>query len=474
MLRCSKRINNKGMSLVELLIAVTILAIIVVPLLHSFVSSARINRKAKITQKLTTMGQDVMEGLKAYNVEDLAYEFDYPTVSSCNAHPSGFQLIKPDLVGANSTEVASRVYELASTGVDTYMKVNATTTPAQSILVSGAGPSTEYKFDKEASKGKTYYFAVSNVSSERSTTSSYKADILIKIDPSKYTTAGGSISSNKALHNEDSLTDKKLADLYSMDTTRDAFFLESGKQINDAYNKLISKGATIASAEDIYKKIEVEISDDGAGKKVTYKFRYGAPGVDANDASDPDPVVFPTNITLSTLKYAELDNIYLFYLPSYGSTGDTINYINNTSDSFTFTLVKRQITEQDGVEVPAGTKYKVDDYATLNSRELTYKCTVNVNDTDTILRTNVKTNLASMIPDPANIGGSANILTDTLTLVNLPSGITNKTIAGEKKEDRIFDVTIDIYEPGTLDAAISAGAALPADKHLVTVKGNMN
>ena len=50
MSRAKRRIDNKGMTLVELLLAVTILAIIVVPLLHAFVSSARVNRKAKQTQ----------------------------------------------------------------------------------------------------------------------------------------------------------------------------------------------------------------------------------------------------------------------------------------------------------------------------------------------------------------------------------------------------------------------------------------
>lgn len=36
-----RQLNNEGFSLIELLIAIVILAIIVVPLLHSFVTSAR-------------------------------------------------------------------------------------------------------------------------------------------------------------------------------------------------------------------------------------------------------------------------------------------------------------------------------------------------------------------------------------------------------------------------------------------------
>lgn len=482
MIWSKKQLNNKGMSLVELLIAITILAIITVPLLHAFVSSARINRRAKQTQKLTTMGQDIMEGLKAYTVEDLAYEFDYPTVSSCSAHPSGFQLIKPSLVGTNSSEVASRVKELACTGPNTFIEVDDTTSPKQSISVTGSGPDTKYDFNKEALKGKVFYFAVTNVSAENSTDVSYKADILIKVDPTKYMdpSRGGTVSNDAAKHNDFEVADKEvLADLYSMDTTKDAFFLESGKQMTDAYNALKSAGVSFDrnsdgfedanAAEYITKTIEVTIDDDSPNKKVTYKFKYSSDGHD---------VEFPSNPALSTLKYAELENVYLFYMPSYGGTGDTITYKNNTNEKLTFILVKRQITEADNVEIPTGSKYKVDNFATLNSKELTYNCTVNISDSDptnakTTLRTNVGTNLAAMIPDPGNTLSSDKILDNTLLSgVNLPTGY--KTVAGEKKEDRIFDVTIFIYEEGTIDAALSAKTAIPSDKLLTTVKGNMN
>ena len=469
MMRDKRRINNKGMSLVELMIAITILAIITVPLLHAFVSSARINRKAKQTQRLTTIGQDIMEGLKAYSVEDLAYEFDYPTVSSCSAHPSGFQLIKPSLVGTNSTEVASRVKEVIYDATNN--KYEAVNTSTQSIRVTGAGPSVSYDFDKEGSKNKTFYFVITNVSAENSTSGSYKADILIKIDPKKYKnpSAGGTVSNNTAQHN-----DKILADLNSMDTSRDAFFLESGTQINNAYNELTGKGAVISNAEDITKEIEVTVGEDALNNKtVTYKFKYKADGYS---------VEYPTNPALSTLKYADLDNVYLFYLPSYGGVGDMIQYKDTRSadtKKLKFTLVKRQITATDDIQIPdpdtGAVPYKIDDYAKLNSKELTYKCTLTIPSTNKPeLRTNIKTNLATLIPDPANTIGASGILTDTLAMVNLPTGVTNETVAGIKDEDRIFDVTIDIYEEGTIDDAITAGTVLPADKHLVTLKGNMN
>ena len=51
--------KNAGFSLLELLIAVTILAIITIPMLHMFVTSARINGKSRITLRATVLAQDI-------------------------------------------------------------------------------------------------------------------------------------------------------------------------------------------------------------------------------------------------------------------------------------------------------------------------------------------------------------------------------------------------------------------------------
>ena len=59
-----KQNKDAGFSLVELLIAVVILAIIVIPLMNLFVSSNRINIKSRQTLRATTVAQDIMEGLK--------------------------------------------------------------------------------------------------------------------------------------------------------------------------------------------------------------------------------------------------------------------------------------------------------------------------------------------------------------------------------------------------------------------------
>ena len=78
-----RQLNNEGFSLIELLIAIVILSIIVVPLLHSFVTSARTNAKSRNTMHATAIAEDVMEQFEAHTLEEMAdtYETITPLIS---------------------------------------------------------------------------------------------------------------------------------------------------------------------------------------------------------------------------------------------------------------------------------------------------------------------------------------------------------------------------------------------------------
>ena len=70
-----RQLNNDGFSLVELMIAIVILSIIVIPLLHSFVTAARTNAKARNTMHATAIAEDVMENFEAYALEDITQKY---------------------------------------------------------------------------------------------------------------------------------------------------------------------------------------------------------------------------------------------------------------------------------------------------------------------------------------------------------------------------------------------------------------
>lgn len=63
--------NNKGFTLLEVLVAMVILTVVCVPLLRSFATSAQTNAKAKLQMKSTTAAENVMEKVKNMSTDEL-------------------------------------------------------------------------------------------------------------------------------------------------------------------------------------------------------------------------------------------------------------------------------------------------------------------------------------------------------------------------------------------------------------------
>ncbi len=86
-----RKTDDKGFSLVELLIAVCILAIIIVPLLNSFLSSYRMNARSRQTLRATTLAQNEMEIFEKESIKDLTELEEFVYDESDN--PTGYNLI---------------------------------------------------------------------------------------------------------------------------------------------------------------------------------------------------------------------------------------------------------------------------------------------------------------------------------------------------------------------------------------------
>lgn len=76
---CRKKRNNAGMSLIEVVVAIAILSIVILPVLHTFIQSTRYNARARVHQQTTAAAQTVMENLKAYSVADICRQFQNNT-----------------------------------------------------------------------------------------------------------------------------------------------------------------------------------------------------------------------------------------------------------------------------------------------------------------------------------------------------------------------------------------------------------
>ncbi len=117
-----KQLNNAGFSLVELLIAIVILSIIVVPLLHSFVTSARTSAKARNTMHATAIAEDAMEEFEAYTIEKMAERYEDSGFTAEEDENGRWTFRKQD---SSTTSGSYDVVAALDPTVDQYQEANA-------------------------------------------------------------------------------------------------------------------------------------------------------------------------------------------------------------------------------------------------------------------------------------------------------------------------------------------------------------
>lgn len=65
-----QKFDDKGFSLIEILISIVVLVIIMVPLFSNFIKAMQINQKAEKLQLQSNLAASIMEGLKSYKIKD--------------------------------------------------------------------------------------------------------------------------------------------------------------------------------------------------------------------------------------------------------------------------------------------------------------------------------------------------------------------------------------------------------------------
>ena len=79
--------NNKGFTLLEVLVSMIVFTVVAVPLLRAFATSAQTNAKAKLQMKSTTAAENIMERIKSMDKDELdSFEATYTTGSGTERH----------------------------------------------------------------------------------------------------------------------------------------------------------------------------------------------------------------------------------------------------------------------------------------------------------------------------------------------------------------------------------------------------
>ena len=274
--------DNRGLTLVELLIAVTMLAVVISPFLNTFVASARQNNKARETLRATTVAQNLMEGVEAFTLEEVCTQVNSAVADTKLYMPNGY---------ASHREV-----------------------PGEDGKTSKKEGETDYVF--ESTPSNTYEFHIQGIEED-----GQLYDARIQLDASGY------------FYVYDKNSEFQVS---VMNETKDAILSISEE---DDEKVLAEKGWTLAGTERVFeitvdKVEEDEEADEGDElTKVTIKVSYQKAGE-----------IVEGRTRTKTLK--GINNVYIMYYPNYvGSAMDKFEVTYNTDVPFNLCLVKQKYEE---------------------------------------------------------------------------------------------------------------------------------
>ncbi len=139
-----RKLNNRGMSLVEVIIAITILGIVAVPVLHSLTTAMVYNQKARIRQEMTLTAESIMETFKGYDLETLKKKFDADSVDIQGLKGDSYECT-PDTPYAPEQEYVfeiSKLLDAEGNPSDVDVKITATPNGVETVMVPDKAETT--------------------------------------------------------------------------------------------------------------------------------------------------------------------------------------------------------------------------------------------------------------------------------------------------------------------------------------------
>lgn len=140
-----RKLNKKGFSLIELIVAIAILAIVTVPLLQAFVFSARTTGKAQKTGYATLAAQNVYETVRSISFDSL-----FPTDPNSTSDPKEHMAAEEaTLNGFNAASASADVDGDKETISLNSISAGGRNYDARVILDASGNSNTYYKYDSD-------------------------------------------------------------------------------------------------------------------------------------------------------------------------------------------------------------------------------------------------------------------------------------------------------------------------------------
>lgn len=347
-----KRIrNNKGMSLVEVIISITILTIVIVPTLNVLTSAMAYNIKARRRQQATIMAESIMEAFKGYDIETLKEKFDDGTFSAG---------------GVTSTD------ESTGDGV--------------SYTCTNDGGVYEFKINQYKDNGRTYNVTIEATPNTETTSNTY---VQYAINPANSGTYIGTVDES----NDDAVREAALGEFEKSDVNIAGLLSEanSSKYCGEGKSATNSDGVVLNASNIKLDKDNIVIDSrtmtfninkvDGfyaVDCELEYKYHIKdftfyvqldpASFTDPLEGDNPTyekggklyyleeksiPEYYPTNGSFKTEKQkieeitGAMEYLYIYYYPYYDTSdnSDKIYIYNKTSEKINCYVLKQKYTD---------------------------------------------------------------------------------------------------------------------------------
>ena len=233
-----KKKNNSGMTLIEVIVAVSIFSIAAVVLLRAFVTSGVINRKSELYLEATTVAQNIMEEVKAKNFAEVSLAFNYPVDSTASGGGktrlsflnSQIKRVKDGSLGVSEVIKDGdgykpvHIYNGKTDGEDT-SRVTA------SVISTDNGKTYKFNPRETGENASKYYFQLTDLKNDQES-----FDALIEFDGSK----SSGYSKKTATNNDYGKNDYLMPNISKLDTKTNAFLIMDKNWDENAMKEIVT------------------------------------------------------------------------------------------------------------------------------------------------------------------------------------------------------------------------------------------
>ncbi len=464
------KLNNAGMTLVEILIAMAILSVAVIPLLFAFVNSFKYSIRGREVQQTTALAQTILENCKAYSPE---------TVRTQMGADNGFL----------SGLTAANVYDPGndfSVGNTFYMQ----DVPLENQLYDITLEITPRSINNPT--GSTSYMMMDTLSMNPYLDAVFMPTNAVYTDPTTGVTHTAADLESEVYK----IALQRIADGIEAETEAE-LGVGNGEILSLNYIEDSFKTGANAKNLKLYRDTQIVISNanDEVHVGITFSFeldggKYYYDGVDL--AGDPktyewvtakttigtyDFLIYSNNYGDGDTHGAELLNIYFFYYPVY--TYDYFTFYPFVSDEFVITNYSANSTKKINLYMIKQKNPDYTDMTELQTLEFYYSPKISAGASGHANTINVYHNFLDnlgtdivggvMKPDDSGI---VQLVVDN-GLVEDPSWFSGVTSMGsmykEESKTLMYDVIVTLYDAGAYDP--STHSIISGSDAVLTMEG---